>query len=237
MHASLVVEFLILLGADDATIREGKKIVQSSCPLARWLHRPSDPKMQNLLVRMYESQQEPRFHCSVCGARGSLTDLLHELQTLSTELYPEATSLLAQWEAEDPWKKGHGPRRIRVDLPPPEVLCPPFRTYDPIDTEALDLFPLLIRLDQRDSELVIKWLRTHWRISPGVIRRAQLRLYYDQITKEPGGGDPRLWPGRESPHGIVGVAHGLELGAAGLPLFIRQPALESAPPPVWPGAA
>jgi|GEM_PF-3407739 hypothetical protein len=204
MHASLVVEFLILLGADDATIREDKKMVQSSCPLARWLHRPAGTTTQSLLVRMYESQQEPRFHCSVCGARGSLTDLLHELQTLSTELYPEATSLLAQWEAEDPWKKGHGPRRVRVDLPPPEVLCHPFQAYDPIDMEALDQFPLLIRLDQRDSELVIKWLRTHWRITPGVIRRAQLRLYYDQITKEPGVAIPVFTPGGNRPTELWG---------------------------------
>jgi len=204
MDTAKVMEFLILLGADDATIMEDQMGVQASCPLARWLHRSTASETPSLVVRIHEAGREPRFRCTVCGARGSLPELLHELQTLSTELYPEATSLLAQWEESGLVKFGSIPRRVRVDLPPPEVLCPSLRSHDPIEQAALDLFPLLIRMDQHDSEFVIRWLRSHWRISSTVIQRAQLRLYYDAITKEPGVAVPVFAPGGKLPTELWG---------------------------------
>lgn len=204
MNIEQVVEFLILLGVDDATSIENSRRVTASCPLARWLHRPDNLRTQSLVVRMPETEHAPRFHCSVCGAKGSLLDLLHELQTLSTELFPEATSLIAQWDDVSNLEVSKPPRRIRVDLPPPALLAQTTKDGSTIEAEELEHFPLLLRSDQRDVEIVTDWLQTTWSVSPGVIRRSQLRLYYDAITREPGVAVPIFASGSSLPSELWG---------------------------------
>lgn len=204
MNIEQVVDFLILLGVDDATSMENSRRVTASCPLARWLHRPENLRTQSLVVRVSEMDHAPRFHCSVCGAKGSLLDLLHELQTLSTELFPEATALIAQWDGSFNLEASKPPRRIRVDLPPPALLALTTKGGSTIEAEELEHFPLLLRSDQRDVEIVTDWLQTTWNVSPAVIRRSQLRLYYDAITKEPGVAVPIFSPESKLPSELWG---------------------------------
>lgn len=248
MRTGLVTEFLERIGVTGVIEEEVNGGVQACCPFAGWLHQNSDDNHTTLYVNHLDKAHPPVFTCSECGTKGSLPELVYQLQALTGHLYPEAIMMLSEFPelSQQPSKLPR--RRIRVDAPASktEQVKPTIRNAIPED--VLAEFPLLEGCEWTDAQTVIEWLHNERGVKPSVIFKHKLRLYVDPLIGDLGvvlpildpttGDICELWAvvmGNEKPFRLqtetsktmtnqrtASALFGIELVGKGEPLFMVQ---------------
>lgn len=247
MDTRQVAEFLELIGVDGVD-RESMACVIGSCPFARWLHPNKEDLRTTLSVECLGKAQAPTFTCSECGAKGTLPELVYQLQAVTGHLYPEAFMMLSDFPELCQQPPSPPRRRIRVDASAPKTTPSQKFIRPSLPDDALCEFPLLEGCELTDAQAVIDWLRIEHGIKPSVLFRHKLRLYVDPLIGDLGVAFPifdlasgnvcELWTmivGSDKPkrlhigatkaagdRHIASALFGIELVERGEPLFMVQ---------------
>lgn len=248
MNIALAAEFLELIGCHGVFRDDVTGVVRGYCPFVHWLHQDKNDKRTTLSIEYLCKTRTFGFTCPECGSKGSLPELVYQLQALTGHLYPEAFMMLSEFPelSQQPPKLPR--RRIRVDAlaSKTEQGKPTIRNAIPDD--VLTDFPLLEGCELTDAQTVIEWLHLERRIKPSVIFKHKLRLYVDPLIGDLGVALPVLDPatghicelwamvmGNEKPFRLqtettnssanqrtASALFGIELVGKGEPLFMVQ---------------